>query len=139
MSRGSRIFSFAMALLTVALLIFFSSQGALGPFQGIVSAPLNLIQGIVGGTSRSVSNLFGDAAEFRRLRQRNEPAQGGIEGQDVAGELARLVVRGVHAEDDVAVARLSRRNAGQRVQSYNQTDAAREQSVHRGDPFLPFP
>ncbi len=72
MARGSRIFSLAMALLTVALLIFFSSQGALGPFQGIVSAPLNLIQSVIGGTSRSVSNLFGDAAEFRRLRQRNQ-------------------------------------------------------------------
>lgn len=72
MARGSRIFSLAMALLTVALLIFFSSQGALGPFQGVVSAPLNLVQSVIGSTSRSVSNLFSDAAEFRRLRQRNK-------------------------------------------------------------------
>ena len=72
MARGSRIFSLVMALLIVALLIFFSSQGALGPFQGIVSAPLNLVQSVVGSTSRSVRNLFNDVAEVRRLRQRNE-------------------------------------------------------------------
>ena len=71
MSRGSRIFSLAMTLMMVLLLIAFSSQGALGPFQGIVSAPLNLIQGVVGGTARRIGGLTEDVSEFRRLEQRN--------------------------------------------------------------------
>lgn len=71
MARGSRIFSFAMTLLFVALLIVFSSQGALGPFQGIVSAPLNLIQSVVGGAARGIGGLAGDVSEYRRLERRN--------------------------------------------------------------------
>ncbi|MBN1566113.1 MAG: rod shape-determining protein MreC [Anaerolineae bacterium] len=71
MPRAGRIFTFAMTLMVVFLLIFFSSQGALGPFQGIVSAPLNLVQSVVGGGARQTGSFLDNVSEFRRLEQRN--------------------------------------------------------------------
>jgi rod shape-determining protein MreC len=70
--RGGRVFSFAMTMVVVALLIFFSSQGALGPFEGVVAAPLDVLQRVFGRTTRSTSGLIENMAEYRRLRQRNK-------------------------------------------------------------------
>jgi rod shape-determining protein MreC len=69
--RGSRIFTLAMTLIIVALLIFFSLQGTLGPLESAVSAPLNLIESIVGGSSHRVSTFVEDVADYRDLERRN--------------------------------------------------------------------
>jgi rod shape-determining protein MreC len=70
--RGGRVFSFVMTMVIVALLIFFSSQGALGPFQNVLSIPLDFLQRLVGGTTRSASTFLEDVSEYKRLRQRNK-------------------------------------------------------------------
>ncbi len=72
MPRSGRIFSFAMTMVIVALLIFFSAQGALGPFQSAISLPLDFLQRLFGGTTRSASTFVEDMAEYRRLQQRNK-------------------------------------------------------------------
>lgn len=69
--RGGRLFSFVMTLLFVMLLIYLSWQGALGPFESVVSTPLGFLQDVIGGSAQGVSGVFEDLAEFRRLRQRN--------------------------------------------------------------------
>jgi rod shape-determining protein MreC len=69
--RGSRVFSLATSLIIVVLLIYLSAQGVLGPLEGVVSVPLNLVQGLFGGTSRGVSGFVNDVADYRRLEQRN--------------------------------------------------------------------
>jgi cell shape-determining protein MreC len=61
-----------MTLVIVALLIFFSVQGALGPFESVLAVPLDLLQRLFGGATRSGSGFAEDVAEYRRLRQRNQ-------------------------------------------------------------------
>jgi rod shape-determining protein MreC len=70
--RGGRIFSFVMTMVIVALLIFFSAQGALGPFQSVISLPLDFLQRIFGGTTRDASTFVSDVAEYQTLEQRNK-------------------------------------------------------------------
>jgi rod shape-determining protein MreC len=70
--RGGRVFSFAMTMVVVALLVFFSAQGALGPFQSVISLPLDFLQRVFGGTTRSASTFVEDVAQYRRLEQRNK-------------------------------------------------------------------
>jgi rod shape-determining protein MreC len=70
--RGGRVFSFAMTMVVVALLVFFSAQGALGPFQSVISLPLDFLQRVFGGTTRNASTLVEDVAQYRRLEQRNK-------------------------------------------------------------------
>jgi rod shape-determining protein MreC len=70
--RGGRVFSFAMTMVIVALLIFFSAQGALGPFQSVISLPLDFLQRVFGGTTRSASTFVEDVAQYQRLEQRNK-------------------------------------------------------------------
>ncbi|MBN1679752.1 MAG: rod shape-determining protein MreC [Anaerolineae bacterium] len=72
MFRGSRIFTFAMTLMIVLLLIFLSWRGTLGPIEGIVAVPLNLAQSVIGGISGGISQFLDDVAQFRRLEQRNK-------------------------------------------------------------------
>jgi rod shape-determining protein MreC len=61
-----------MTMVIVALLIFFSAQGALGPFQSIISLPLDFLQRIFGNTTRDASTFVSDVAEYQRLEQRNK-------------------------------------------------------------------
>jgi rod shape-determining protein MreC len=70
--RGGRVFSFAMTMVIVALLVFFSARGALGPFQSVISLPLDFLQRVFGGTTRSASTFVEDVAQYRRLEQRNK-------------------------------------------------------------------
>jgi rod shape-determining protein MreC len=70
--RGGRVFSFAMTMVIVALLIFFSAQGALGPFQSVISLPLDFLQRVFGGTTHSASTFVEDVAQYQRLEQRNK-------------------------------------------------------------------
>jgi rod shape-determining protein MreC len=70
--RGGRVFSFAMTMVVVALLVFFSAQGALGPFQSVISLPLDFLQRVFGGTTRSASTFVEDVAQYQRLEQRNK-------------------------------------------------------------------
>jgi rod shape-determining protein MreC len=70
--RGGRVFSFAMTMVIVALLVFFSARGALGPFQSVISLPLDFLQRVFGGTTRNASTLVEDVAQYRRLEQRNK-------------------------------------------------------------------
>jgi rod shape-determining protein MreC len=70
--RGGRIFSFVMTMVIVALLIFFSAQGALGPLQSVISLPLDFLQRIFGGVTRSASTVVNDVADYQRLEQRNK-------------------------------------------------------------------
>jgi rod shape-determining protein MreC len=70
--RGGRVFSFAMTMVIVALLIFFSAQGALGPLQSVISLPLDFLQRVFGGTTRDASTFVSDVAEYQRLEQRNK-------------------------------------------------------------------
>ena len=72
MLRGGRIFSFVMTMVIVALLIFFSAQGALGPLQSVISLPLDFLQRIFGGVTRSASTVVNDVADYQRLEQRNK-------------------------------------------------------------------
>lgn len=70
--RGGRLFSFAMTMVFVAMLLFMSSRGALGPLEGIVGFPLNLAQNAVGGVSQRVGGFIDDMQEYRTLRRRND-------------------------------------------------------------------
>jgi rod shape-determining protein MreC len=70
--RGGRIFSFVMTMVIVALLIFFSAQGALGPLQSVISLPLDFLQRIFGGVTRNASTFVNDVANYQRLEQRNK-------------------------------------------------------------------
>ena len=72
MLRGGRVFSFAMTMVIVALLVFFSAQGALGPLQSVISLPLDFLQRVFGGTTRGASTFVEDVAQYRRLEQRNK-------------------------------------------------------------------
>ena len=92
MPRGGRVFSFVMTLVVVALLIFFSSQGALGPFQSVVSVPMNFLQGIVGSISRSAGSLTDDLSDYRRLEQRNQDLEEAL--AIYQAELAQLREKG---------------------------------------------
>lgn len=69
--RSSRVVAFGVALFATALLIFLSVRGSLGPLEGVVAAPVNVVQSIVGGTTHRVGGLMNDLADYRRLRQRN--------------------------------------------------------------------
>jgi rod shape-determining protein MreC len=71
-ARGRRYVTFITTLLVVALLIFLSSRGALGPLEGIVSIPLNLVQRAFGSVTGGVSGFVDDMQEYRTLRQRND-------------------------------------------------------------------
>lgn len=72
MLRGNRVFTFSMTIIIVTLLIYFSAQGALGPFEDVVSVPLNFVQGVIGGATQSVSGFIDDVSNFRKLEQRNK-------------------------------------------------------------------
>jgi rod shape-determining protein MreC len=69
--RTSRLFSFSMTLVAIALLIYFGSQGALGPVQDVVAVPLNAAQSAISQVTRGVTGLLDDLESFRRLEKRN--------------------------------------------------------------------
>ena len=71
MLRGGRIFTLVMTLIIVAMLIFLSAQGVLGPLEGVVLWPLNLIENVIGGSTNRVSSFVDEMANYRRLEQRN--------------------------------------------------------------------
>lgn len=70
MVRGGRLFSFAMTVLFVLLLIVLSITGTLGPFEGVVSVPLTLGEQVVGRPVRVISRLIDDLSQYRRQRQK---------------------------------------------------------------------
>lgn len=72
MLRGGRVFTFAMTLIAVMGLIYFSSQGALGPVEGIVAVPLNAVQEAVSSVTQGISGTLEDISNFRRLEKRNK-------------------------------------------------------------------
>jgi len=69
--RTSRLFSFSMTLVAIALLIYFGSQGALGPVRDVVAVPLNAAQSAISQVTRGVTGLLDDLESFRRLEKRN--------------------------------------------------------------------
>ncbi len=69
--RSSRVLAFGVALFATALLILLSVRGSLGPLEGVVSAPINVVQSVVGGTTHRIGGLINDISDYRRLRQRN--------------------------------------------------------------------
>lgn len=71
-TRGSRVFTFGVTLIVVVLLIYFSAQGVLGPFESVVSVPLNLVESVVGRTTGGISGFVDDVSDYRQLRQRNQ-------------------------------------------------------------------
>lgn len=71
MLRASRIFSFSMTLVVVALLIYFGAQGALGPAQDVISVPLHAAQSFVSQITRGVTGIFESIENFRQLERRN--------------------------------------------------------------------
>ncbi|MCD4684314.1 MAG: rod shape-determining protein MreC [Anaerolineae bacterium] len=71
-ARGGRVFTFGVTMIVVVMLIYLSSQGVLGPFENVVSVPLNAVQSVVGRASRGISGFIDDVSEYRRLRKRNQ-------------------------------------------------------------------
>lgn len=71
MLRGGRVITFAVTLILVMVLIVLSSRGVLGPFESVMSIPLNFLQTVIGVPTQSVSSAFHDLTEYRRLKQRN--------------------------------------------------------------------
>ena len=69
--RGSRVVAFGVALLITALLILLSVRGSLGPLEGVVAAPVNVVQSVIGRTTHRLGGLLNDIADYRRLRRRN--------------------------------------------------------------------
>jgi rod shape-determining protein MreC len=57
-------------LLAVLLLLTLSLGGALDSLENIVTAPLNLIQRVVGSPARTVGGLVDDLAAYQRQKQR---------------------------------------------------------------------
>ncbi|MBN1967360.1 MAG: rod shape-determining protein MreC [Anaerolineae bacterium] len=72
MFRGSRVFSFAMTLVVVMLLIFLSARGSLGPLESVVAVPLNAAQDVVSSVTGGISGFLDDVSRFRTLEQRNK-------------------------------------------------------------------
>ncbi len=72
MLRGGRIFTFATTLILVSVLIVLSSRGALGPFESVVSIPLNFLESLIGRPAQAGGGLVRDLTEYRRLKQRNQ-------------------------------------------------------------------
>ncbi len=72
MPRSGRVFSFVMTMVLVSLLIFFSVRGSLEPVEAALSVPLDFLQRLFGGATRSTSGFVDDVSEYRRLRQRNK-------------------------------------------------------------------
>ncbi len=72
MLRAGRVFSFAITIIALLLLILLSSRGALGPLEGVVSAPLSFAQGIVSGVTHTISDFLDDLSNFNRLERRNQ-------------------------------------------------------------------
>lgn len=72
MLRAGRVFSFAITITALLLLILLSSRGALGPLEGVVSVPLSFAQDVVSGVTHTISDALDDLANFRRLERRNQ-------------------------------------------------------------------
>ncbi len=70
--RSSRVLAFGVTLFATALLILLSVRGSLGPLEGVVAAPLNVVQSVLGSTTHRLGGLMNDLADYRRLRQRNQ-------------------------------------------------------------------
>ncbi|MCB9453229.1 MAG: rod shape-determining protein MreC [Anaerolineaceae bacterium] len=63
---------FLVICLVVSIALVTASQlGILGPFEGIVAAPLNFVSGLVNRMTLSVSRGIDDLTELETLRQRN--------------------------------------------------------------------
>lgn len=92
MLRGNRVFAFAMTTVIVMLLIYFSSQGAVGPLEDVVSVPLNFAQGVIGGMTQSISGFVDDVANFRKLERRNKDLEEALAVYQA--KLAELVEKG---------------------------------------------
>jgi rod shape-determining protein MreC len=97
--RGGRVFTFAMTLVVILLLIYFSWQGGLGPLEGAVSVPLNFLQGVIGSVTRGVGGVRDDVANFRKLEQRNKDLEEALAVYQA--ELAELREKG-HDYDRLA-------------------------------------
>ncbi len=114
MARGGRVFSVVMTLLFVLMLIYLSSAGALGPFEGVVAVPLNLLERVVGGPSRTISGLVDDIAAYRRQRQKIHDLEEALAVYQA--ELARLREKG--ADYDRLAALLDYNRFGPEDQEY---------------------
>lgn len=99
MLRASRVFSFSMTLVAVALLIYFGSQGALGPAQDIVSVPLTAVQSFISDITQGVTGVFDAVRDFRRLEARNHDLEEAL--AIYQAELAELREKG-HDYDRLA-------------------------------------
>lgn len=112
MVRGGRIFTFSITLIFVLLLIFLSSAGVLGPVEGVVAVPLNLMQSAIGGTTRGASNLTADLREFRDLRERNQDLEEAL--AIYQAELAELREKGLDYDRLAALLRYDQQSPADR-------------------------
>lgn len=71
MLRGGRIFPFVITLGIVLLLIYLSSQGALGGIDSIVMVPLNAMQDALSGLTGGFGGLRDNLTRYRDLERRN--------------------------------------------------------------------
>jgi len=88
-----------MTLVAVALLIYFGSQGALGPAQDAVSVPLHAAQRVISRATRGVTGALDDLQNFRRLEKRNRDLEEALAVYQA--ELAELREKG-HDYDRLA-------------------------------------
>lgn len=110
MLRASRVFSFSMTLVAVALLIYFGSQGALGPAQDIVSVPLTAVQSFISDITHGVTGVFDAVRDFRRLEARNHDLEEALAVYQA--ELAELREKGARLRPAGRAARLQPSGAG---------------------------
>lgn len=99
MVRGSRVFSFSMTLVLVALLVYLGAQGSLGPVQNALSVPVYGVQSVVSRMTRGVTGLLDDIRTFRRLERRNRDLEEALAVYQA--ELAELREKG-HDYDRLA-------------------------------------
>jgi rod shape-determining protein MreC len=71
MLRGNRVVSFAIALLVVMGLLYFSVAGAFAPLEGVVAVPLTLAETVLRNPTHAVGALVDQMANYRHLEQRN--------------------------------------------------------------------
>jgi rod shape-determining protein MreC len=70
MRRGG-IFTLAMTLVIVMLMIYLSSQGSLGPVESVIAVPLTFVQDAISGVTQGISGNIDSLSNYRRLEQRN--------------------------------------------------------------------
>ncbi len=118
MLRGNRVVSFAIALLIVMALLYFSVQGAFTPLEGVVAVPLTLIETVIGNPTHAASALVDQMANYQQLEQRNRDLEEAL--AIYQADLAQLYEKG--ADYDRLAALLNYNQFGPEDQEYATCD-----------------